>query len=320
MSGCMIWCVQDFNFSEESDRFMRTMFFCAVAALCAVFFSCNNKSLTTAPTVMYVMRHIPAGTFKMGSLSPNVGGPGQSADETQHSVSLDSFHIDTTEVTQADYASLMTVNPSSQSGDSMLPVENVTWFDAVLYCNARSKKEHLDTVYSYTSVTGDPGAGCTNLANLADSMSKNGYRLPTEAEWEYACRAGDTADFYWGLTFPPLTHGDTAQFDSNAVWIHDSPLGANSAVATKKPNKFGLYDMSGNVDEWCNDWYLSTYYQMSPADNPTGPTSPTGARVYRGGSSSDLGLSVTDLRSGFRGQLSPSSSSKSIGFRCVRRP
>ncbi len=298
---------------------MKTMMFSAVAALCAVFFSCNNKSLTTTPTVMYVMHQVPAGTYQMGSSSANIGGINSSADEQpQHAVTLDQFHIDTTEVTQADYASLMIVNPSSQLGDSTLPVENVTWFDAVLYCNARSKKEGYDTVYSYTSVAGDPGAGCTNLANLADSMSKNGYRLPTEAEWEYACRAGDTADFYWNLTYPPLTHGDTAQFDSNAVWFHNSPSGADSAVATKKPNKFGLYDMSGNVSEWCNDWFSSTYYVISPSVNPTGPTTATGVRVFRGGSSSDFNL--TDLRSAYRTGLSPSSRSGTIGFRCVRRP
>ncbi len=297
---------------------MKTMILCAVAALGAVFFSCNNKSLTTTRTVMYVMRHIPAGTFEMGSSSSNIGGFNASAaEQPQHTVTLDSFHIDSTEVTQADYQSLMVVNPSSQSGDSMLPVENVTWFDAVLYCNARSKKEGYDTVYSYSSVTGDPGNGCTNLANLADSLSKNGYRLPTEAEWEYACRAGDTADYYWGLTYLPSTHGDTAQFDSNAVWFHDSPSGADSAVASKKPNKFGLYDVSGNVREWCNDWYLSTYYQTSPANNPMGPTTGT-YRVYRGGSSSDI--NSTDLRSAYRTSLSPGSRDKTIGFRCVRRP
>jgi formylglycine-generating enzyme required for sulfatase activity len=171
-----------------------------------------------------------------------------------HRVTISAFYIDTTEVTQNEYLLLMKTNPS-RFVQGTHPVENVTWYDAVLFCNARSIRDHKDTVYKYNSILGrNPNGGVTGLEDLSIDMKKNGYRLPTEAEYEYACRAGSTADYYWGMNFPPTTHADTLEIDNNAVWYFNSP-NCTQPVASKKPNIWGLYDMNGNVWEWCNDWY-----------------------------------------------------------------
>jgi formylglycine-generating enzyme required for sulfatase activity len=184
------------------------------------------------------------------------------------------------------------VNPSYFKGDTSRPVEQVTWFDAVLYCNNRSKRDGMDTVYKYMAITGTAGNGCTGLTGLAIDFSKNGYRLPTEAQWEYACNAGSTTSFYWGKDYDPYpaTTSDTAEVGSYCVWLSNSyklgrsnPAYGPHSVATKLPNAWGLYDMSGNVWEWCNDWYNGSYYASSPSSDPAGPASGT-SRVLRGGS------------------------------------
>ena len=252
------------------------------------------------------MKLISGGTFQMGSAN------GYSDELPVHRVTVSSFHMDTTEVTQADYTTLMGVNPSHFAGNPLLPVEQVTWYDAVLYCNARTKRDSLDTVYTFTSITGLPGYLCSGLAGLAVDTGRNGYRLPTEAEWEYACRAGDSAAYYWGGSYPLATAADTAAMDSNAVWWHNSP-GISQQVATKKPNAFGLYDMSGNVWEWCNDLYGS--YSSGAQTDPAGPSSGSNP-VMRGGSwSGDDDF----LRSTFRDYGDFSGSYRDVGFRCVRR-
>ena len=261
------------------------------------------------------MLSIPGGTFQMGQPNPNLGGTGWSSDEQPvDTVTVSAFYMDKTDVTQADFQALMLVNPSNFTGDLLLPVETVTWFDAVLYCNKRSKQDGFDTVYSFTSVTGTPGNGCSDLGGLAMDFTKNGYRLPTEAEWEYACRAGTTTDYYWGKNYPPTTSTDTLAIDSNAVWYYNSPTGTQP-VATKKPNAWGLYDMNGNVWEWCNDWYGR--YTSGNQTDPTGPSTGS-SRVLRGGSWVNGGVNL--LRSAFRlSGDSPGVRYNSIGFRCVRR-
>jgi formylglycine-generating enzyme required for sulfatase activity len=226
--------------------------------------------------------------------------------------------MDTTEVTQADYLTLMGVNPSyftGFTGDSLRPVEEVTWYDAVLYCNKRSKRDGRDTVYSYTSVTGTPGNGCEALDGLAIDFAKNGYRLPTEAEWEYACRAGTTTDYYWNKNYPPITTSDSAAIYENAIW-YDNAFDETAQVATQKANAWGLYDMAGNVWEWCNDNWSNSYTSGSQTD-PTGPA--TGNfRVLRGGSfeKSDYYLQSASRRDGAPFEAG---GGHVAGFRCVRR-
>ena len=233
-------------------------------AIAALFLSCGKKNPSEPEPTPPVMKAITGGTFSMGSINDFNGSV------PVHSVTVSSFYMDSTEVTRADYWARMKRDPWSVPSD-VLPASNVSWFDAVLYCNARSKHYKLDTVYRYDSVgTIQGNKTLDTLKNVAADMSKNGYRLPTEAEWEYACRAGSTSDYYWGNSYPPTSATDTMFLDFNAVW-NDNSSGSVDTVATKFANGFGLYDMSGNVQEWCFDWYGDTYYSSSPSTDPVGP-------------------------------------------------
>jgi formylglycine-generating enzyme required for sulfatase activity len=277
------------------------------------------------------MKLIPGGTFQMGSESQDVTCSGCSwGEQPVHSVTLSPFYMDTTEVTQGDFKSCMRVNPSNFQESPRNPVEMVTWYDAVLYCNARSKREGFDTVYQYTALLGQPrdgseGEGCRKLLGFKIDLSRNGYRLPTEAEWEYACRAGTTTEFFWGRNYLSLTDKDSLSIDSNAVWFHslyvyrESKLFATLPVASKKPNAWGLYDMAGNVWEWCHDY--NGEYSAEAQTDPAGPDT-ANSRILRGGSWCDHidSYNYRFLRSAFRSSDFPDSRTSFRGFRCVRRP
>lgn len=194
------------------------------------------------------------------------------------------FWMDTTEVTQKGYNSLMSgtyvgyTTPDWDTATGMgdnHPAYMMNWNDALLYCNALSIRDGLDPVYSYNSVIGTPGNGC-NLYDLSINYTNNGYRLPTEAEWEYSCRSGVIGEYYWD-DIPGATADDYGWYDSNSVnKVHE--------VAGKLPNAYGLYDMGGNVFEFCNDYYNEKYSGTTQVD-PVGPVSdPSERRVIRGGS------------------------------------
>jgi formylglycine-generating enzyme required for sulfatase activity len=255
----------------------------------------NSNSGNSGPGMVY----ISGGTFTMGS-NDSIDNFGA---KPAHRVAVSSFYMDSTDVTQAEYLIVMGVNPSHFTGNTQRPVENVSWYDAMLYCNARSKTAGYDTVYSYTAVTGTPGNGCTKLSNLAINSSCNGYRLPSEAEWEYACRAGTTTEYFWG--------SDTNGMGIYA-WSYQNSSSTTHPVASKLPNNWGLYDMVGNVYQWCNEYYSSyssSYIDYSAVIVRGGAwTKPRGSYAY-----------YDYLRSAFRNGCGITYRGSEDGFRCVRR-
>ena len=194
---------------------------------------------------------LPAGEFTMGE-------EGGRPSETPHAVMLSAFYIDRHPVTQEIYEKAMGANPSKKKGPKN-PVEQISWTDAVRFLNKCSEMEGLTPAYDLETWTCD--------------FEADGYRLPTEAEWEYACRAGSTTRY---------TSGDAESELAGYSWSKPQSRGKAHPVGTKKPNAWGLYDVHGNVWEWCNDWYDENYYKNSPKENPRGPEEGK-KRVLRGG-------------------------------------
>jgi formylglycine-generating enzyme required for sulfatase activity len=250
----------------------------------------DKNGLTSAPETLsvqfgllrpIVMKDIPAGGFSMGETG---------IAEPVHQVTLSAFKMQETEVTQEQYLAVTGNSPLSLAGDLTKPVENVTWFDAVEYCNALSTLSGLDPVYETTTWNAD--------------FTKNGYRLPTEAQWEYACRGGTTTTYWWGA--------DSAGMGSN-TWSSYNSGDTTHPVAKKQANPYGLFDMTGNGSEWCHDRY--DVYTDSAQINPTGPASGGQSRVLRGGA---IDGTVDDFHSAARNYATiPGYWNFGNGFRCV---
>ena len=220
---------------------------------------------------------IPGGTFTMGCSASN--SYGCNGNETNHQVTLsNAFYLGKTEVTQAQWQAKMSNNPSYFSGNANNPVEQVSWND------------------------------------IAGFNTATGLRLPSEAEWEYACRGGTTTAFHSMPGYPNGTNDDSLL--GNIAWYNSNSGSTTHAVAGKAANAFGMYDMSGNVYEWCNDWYGSTYYSTSPSTDPAGPSSGT-SRVMRGG---NWAASPYNCRSSHRDGRVPDYSTRYAGFRVARNP
>ncbi len=191
----------------------------------------------TVGGVTFKMIRVEAGTFRMGSTS------GDSDEQPVHSVTLSSdYYIGETEVTQELWTAVMGTNPSNFTSDSQLPVEKVSWND------------------------------CQTFITKLNSLTGATFRLPTEAEWEFAARGGNKSQGY--------TYSGSNTID-NVAWYTDNSSSKTHVVKTKSPNELGIYDMSGNVWEWCQDWYGS--YSSAAVTDPQGASSGS-SRVYRGGS------------------------------------
>lgn len=254
---------------------------------------------------------ILSGIFTMGNDSS--GFPDQIP---EHEVTLNEYNISPHAVTNAEYKIFCDMRGYSYppEGDNSQPPEGyfvnylnypvvgVTWYDAVRYCNWLSEKLGYSTCYDTTNWSYNP--------------TKNGYHLPTEAQWEKAARGGlDKKKFPWGDENP----GTRCNYQSyQGLFVAEMANFSNGrgtlAVGKFQPNGFKLYDMAGNIFEWCNDWYQEDYYSGSPAENPTGPNAGT-EKVIRGGA---WNRSEPQLQCAYRDKKLPTTQRYDIGFRIVK--
>ena len=275
-----------YTLGVEKNRFYAEQY--AVIVENGIAFS-KTIQLREIPALVELIS-VPGGSFIMGSDSGDMDmKPG-------HQVTVSSFMIGKYEVTQEQYQKVMGSNPSNFARGSEAPrrpVEQVSWYDAVAFCNKLSEIEGLQKVYTI------------NGTNVRADFSWNGYRLPTEAEWEYAARGGSQSRGY-------MYSGSN---DAGSVAWYESNSGSTThAVGMKAPNELGLYDMSGNVWEWCWDWYFS--YDLGAQRDPVG-ASLGDTRVFRGG---NWRYSVGYLRSTYRDYSRPDKRYFYLGFRVLRRP
>ncbi len=247
----------------------------------------------TSPRTGMVLLRIDPGEFMMGS--PDSDKHAEDDEKPRHRVRITRpFYLGKYEVTQAEYEAVMGDNPSDCKGKPKNPVESVSWLDAVRFCNQLSEREGLKPYYEISGETVQIPA-----------WKASGYRLPTEAEWEYACRAG-TATRY--------SFGDDKASLGEFAWFSDNSDSGTHEVGQKRANGFGLHDMYGNVWEWCWDWSAVDYYKESPLDDPRGP-SQAASRVIRGGGWINLPY---HCRSAVRGGYAPDDRHYYLGFRLAR--
>jgi len=264
------------------------------------------EKLTTVTTASEMkLRRIPGGRFYMGSHDSD--DYLRNNEHPQHKVIIPSnFFIGVCPVTQKQFQDLMEYNPSIVSENEDCPVDSVTWFSAIEFCNKMSEAESLTPYYAMKAVRRRANNSIEN-ANVS-ILGGDGYRLPTEAEWEYACRAG---------SITPWCFGDQVLDVGEYAWYYDNSSMETHPVGQRKPNSWGLFDMHGNVMEWCYDWYNESYYQQcsdEETESPTGPDTGT-ARVLRGGAW-QFGAEAT--RCAYRNSSTPDAVAGVIGFRICR--
>lgn len=263
---------------------------CLLASSCGRQQPAAFNELVTSLGIPMVL--IPAGSFRMGS------DRGRSDESPRHEVSISAFAMDKFEVTQDVYGKLQLPDPSQFKGRGH-PIEQVRWSDAAMFCNERSRAEGLEPCYDEDDFHCD--------------FNASGYRLPTEAEWEYACRGGDDRDP--GRPTP-------GRIGSRACYAGNSG-GRTQPVGRRRANAWGVHDLLGNVLEWCHDVYDEGYYENSAGRDPRGPAeSPKKDRVLRGGSWKTKVGDITASRRyhGPPGIADACFARNTYGFRCVRRP
>ena len=243
------------------------LMFCLVIFLFSLPCTVTAEEIATGENIVF----IKGGCFQMGD---TLGG-GDTDEQPVHKVCVDDFYMGKYEVTQKEWVDVMGTNPSHFKGCDNCPVENVSWDDIQEYINKLNQK------------TGKR------------------YRLPTEAEWEYAARSGGKSEKYSGTSSKSEV--------SDYAWYISNSGSKTHPAGEKKSNGLGIYDMTGNVWEWVQDWYDENYYKSSPENNPQGPSNGD-ARVLRGGS---WHTSQGHLRSTYRNREHPGKRSSSGGFRYV---
>lgn len=294
------------------------------SASCRVRILADDGTTPPAPTGMV---YIPAGAFQMGDNFHEIGTDTLPV----HNVFISAFFMDRYEVTRELYSDVYSwalargysMNIGSSGGPNQ-PIQSIQWYEAVKWCNARSEKEGLNPVY-YTDAfqTNVYRSGNLDLTNACVKWTANGYRLPTEAEWEKAARGGLQGKRYpWGDTISGsqanyASSGDAFEASSGATPV-GYYNGSQTPAGTNMANGYGLYDMAGNIMEMCWDVYDGTFYGKAPAtsDNTHGPdTRVTTLRISRGGA---WAYSQPSLRCAYREALNPGNALGYYGFRCVK--
>jgi formylglycine-generating enzyme required for sulfatase activity len=282
--------------------------------------------LRTSKSIGLQMVSIEPAAFQMGSAEAETG---RQANELRHEVRITTpFYLGVYEVTQEEYKRVLRRNPSQFTTAGMgnvqleekdiprLPVEGVCWYDAIQFCNELSKLDGFEPYYELTDIKRSETVIVSARVTVAGGK---GYRLPTEAEWEFACRGGDPGPFHFGFEptgaeaniKPGMTAGGYG--GASPKWRE---VGRPMRVGSYLPNTRGLHDMHGNVAEWCWDWYDKDYYARSPKEDPSGPATGT-QRVLRSGSWMVLEASC---RSASRFYHTPDERKNYVGFRVARNP